>query len=75
MPLSPYEEFCKQIFKEGPRRSAIDRVVRERPVRMRQAIGDYIAAPAAIAGTPTIIFDVKNPAAAFESRRSIGFAV
>jgi len=56
MPLSAYEELCELFFKEDPHRAAIDRMIRELPVRMREAISDYIAAPAGIAVMPTIVF-------------------
>jgi hypothetical protein len=43
--MTAYKELCKAFFTELPRREAIDRMLRELPAKMAQAISDYLAAP------------------------------
>lgn len=43
--MTTYQDLCKVFAKEAPRRQAIDRMLRELPAKMAQAISNYLAAP------------------------------
>jgi hypothetical protein len=43
--MMTYKELCKAFFDELPRREAIDRMLRELPAKMAQAISDHLGAP------------------------------
>jgi hypothetical protein len=58
--MTGYKELCNVFFEEEPRRIAIERILRELPMTMRQAISDYLAAPTGIAAMPTILFDCQT---------------
>jgi hypothetical protein len=43
--MTTYKELCKAFFDELPWREAIDRMLRELPAKMAQAISDHLGAP------------------------------
>jgi len=54
--MTRYEDLCQAWLKEEPRRLAIDRILRELPMRMRDAITAYLAPPSGIAQMPTTMY-------------------
>jgi hypothetical protein len=53
--MSGYEELCQAYFEAEPRWIATDRMLRELPQKMRQAISDHLAAPTGTARLPTTV--------------------
>jgi hypothetical protein len=43
--MTTYKELCEAFFNGEPRRLAIDRILRELPTKMKQAISDHLGAP------------------------------
>lgn len=50
--MTRYEELCDACMKREPQALAIDRIYRDLPLRLRQAISDYLGAPAGSAMFP-----------------------
>jgi hypothetical protein len=53
--MAGYEELCQAYLEAEPRWIATDRMLRELPHKMRQAISDHLAAPTGTAGLPTMV--------------------
>jgi hypothetical protein len=53
--MTGYEELCQAYFEVEPRWIATDRMLRELPHKMREAISDHLAAPTGNAGLPTMV--------------------
>jgi hypothetical protein len=54
--MTGYEDFCQLWFDEQPRRDAIDRMLRELPMKMAQAISDHLAARRGPAKLPSALY-------------------
>jgi hypothetical protein len=48
--MTIYEDLCRIYFEEEERRIAIDRLLRELPKKMAQAVNDYLAPPNSCVG-------------------------
>lgn len=55
--MTKYREFWKAFSDEAPRREVIDRILRELPMKMAQAISDYLAAPSGSIGLFRCVVD------------------
>jgi hypothetical protein len=58
--MTRYKELCEEFSKEELRQVAIDRILRELPVNMKQAITEYLAAPTGIAAMPTVVYGCET---------------
>ena len=58
--MTTYQDYCKALLDEAPRREAIDRMLRVLPVKMAQAISDYLAAPDGCVGLYQCVVDAEG---------------
>lgn len=54
--MSAYEELRELFLAEMPRREAIDLILRMLPIKMKQAISDYLEPPSGNAMWPTTVY-------------------
>lgn len=54
--MSAYEDLRELFLVEMPRREAIDLILRALPIKMKQAISYYLAAPSGTAPWPTTFY-------------------
>jgi hypothetical protein len=58
--VTEYDKLCQAYFELEPRQIAIDRMLRELPLEMRQAISDHLGVPQGAAPPPTMVSHIST---------------
>lgn len=58
--MTRYDDLCDAYFEWEPRAIVKDQIIRELPLKMREAIKDYLAAPEGAAPFPTMIYNTPT---------------
>jgi hypothetical protein len=58
--MTEYDDLCQAWFEEEPRRIAIDRVLRQLPLNMKEAISAHLAPPMGHAVMPTKLYNAQT---------------